>query len=49
MWRLLGNLLLIRMVSRSMKLYPSMRGQRVLVILYSRVIRQLEKKPPVIK
>lgn len=39
--KLLGLLILIRIVSRSMSLYPSPRGQRVLVILYSRLIKRL--------
>lgn len=42
--RLLYTLLLIRLVSRSLSIYPHMRGQRVLVLLYSRVIRILEKR-----
>lgn len=42
--RTLWTLFLIRSVSVSMKYYKSMRGQRVLVILYSRLVRDLEKK-----
>jgi F0F1-type ATP synthase membrane subunit a len=42
--KLLTLLLLIRIVSKSLSLYPNMRGQRVLVILYSRLIRYLENR-----